>query len=424
MSQYQRMVSYLYRYEDGVKKNNVGYARIELRGDVCRVTVQLGDALAEQPEVAFFQQEPQGVRRISAGRLSKSGNIFRCRIETSSNNIMNSGALFSDMDGLIIYVRDSLYYATTWKEIQIHLDQGDQQEETRREVQPEQAVFPENDSMAQGNGTPSSESQQSKVSSQPQEVEQGQQDTQSQVQEKEIRQSQEFSGIQEEEGKQSQRSSRMQVVDFRQPQDSSQWKVVPSRQWEAASQNEEERMTGEESPAQPETHTEWEMQQPVQSEEEAPQNDPEVGAADVQKKNGAESDSVAACQCEACRQCPQQRRLGDFGRYILDMFPRMYPFEIDRMDECVRLELKDLGCLPVPYWSLAGNPFLLHGYYCYRHILFTRMGDGEYCIGVPGIYNQENQKQAKHCGFGQFKTLSEVSNRQGAFGYWLYPVKG
>lgn len=399
MSQYQRMVSYLYRYEDGVKKNNTGFARIELRGDICRVTVQLRDALTEQPEVAFFRQEPQGMQKIPVGHLSGSGNMFRCRIETSSNNVMSTGYLFSDMDGLIIYIRDSLYYATTWKEIRIHLGYEDQQEELQEvkqpesEEQPAQALSEEND--------------------QTEEAEDEQSDAFSSVQAADFQQSQEMSQPQKAEDQRSETSSSMQ----------------------------------------PEIHTEWEAQQPVQSGEEIFQqsafrnhdqrgNIPWTTSRNASRRAGQRSgwqnrqddfgqqeqkieaeNSVAACQWDACRQCPQQGRFGDFGRHILDMFPRMYPFEISRMNECVRLELKDIGCLPVPYWSLAGNPFLLHGYYCYRHILFTKLGEGEYCIGVPGIYNQENQKQADHCGFGKFKTLSDVPDRQGAFGYWLYPIR-
>ena len=67
---------------------------------------------------------------------------------------------------------------------------------------------------------------------------------------------------------------------------------------------------------------------------------------------------------------------------MLSVFPKMYPFEIDEMGECVRIDLKDIGNLPVAYWSLAGNPFLLRGYYCYRHLIFACIGRQEYAVGV------------------------------------------
>ncbi len=88
----------------------------------------------------------------------------------------------------------------------------------------------------------------------------------------------------------------------------------------------------------------------------------------------------------------------------------------------MRLDLKDIGNLPVKYWSLAGNPFLLHGYYCYRHLIFSQLGDGRYAVGVPGIYNEENKGRARECGLTEFQALSEVRDLQGAFGYWLYYV--
>lgn len=53
MKGYQRLVSYLYRYDNGVKGENVGYVRIELRGERCRVTTQLQDTLTVLPEMSF-----------------------------------------------------------------------------------------------------------------------------------------------------------------------------------------------------------------------------------------------------------------------------------------------------------------------------------------------------------------------------------
>ena len=92
------------------------------------------------------------------------------------------------------------------------------------------------------------------------------------------------------------------------------------------------------------------------------------------------------------------------------------------MGECVRIDLKDIGNLPVAYWSLAGNPFLLRGYYCYRHLIFTRMDGGGYAVGVPGIYSEDNGRWAEECRMTGFQPLSQVKDRHGAFGYWLYRV--
>ncbi len=74
------------------------------------------------------------------------------------------------------------------------------------------------------------------------------------------------------------------------------------------------------------------------------------------------------------------------GLHMMEKYPDMYPFDVQKMGRCVRIEPKDIGHLPITYWSLAGNRFLLHGYYCYRHLIFGRKQQGIYCLGVPGVY--------------------------------------
>ena len=41
LSDYKRIVSYIYDYQDGVKKSNVGFARVEARNDQCKITIHL-----------------------------------------------------------------------------------------------------------------------------------------------------------------------------------------------------------------------------------------------------------------------------------------------------------------------------------------------------------------------------------------------
>lgn len=120
-----------------------------------------------------------------------------------------------------------------------------------------------------------------------------------------------------------------------------------------------------------------------------------------------------------CGVCPFKRQNVDYGKRILLSFPTMRPFPEEKGSECVRLELQDIGCLPMKYWSLSGNRFLLHGYYCYRHLIFCQKGMGKYMLGVPGIYSDREQKNAVRFGFHSFQSIGEFGRQQGAFGYWL-----
>lgn len=120
-----------------------------------------------------------------------------------------------------------------------------------------------------------------------------------------------------------------------------------------------------------------------------------------------------------CGICPFKRKMYDYGKKILMTFPSMKPFQPGVAKACVRMELQDIGCLPIASWSLSGNRFLLHGYYCYRHLLFAQMEDGRYVLGVPGIYSDRERKNACRFGFSDFQSIGDFGMQQGAFGYWL-----
>lgn len=311
MSGYQRMVSYLYRYEKGAKEKNVGYARIESRNDQCRITVRFQDRITVSPRLSFFIQKEEGMLTIPVGKLMRNGSIFTGRVEISRTHIAGSEYSFEQMDGIYISGPEDVFYATTWKDIVIS-EQGISQKAETFEI-PEQ-IFP--------------------------------------------------------------------------------------KTTEAAGKLEQTNDAAEKS------------EQKVQMEQE-----PQMEASSVPAE---ECDRDVAKQGR--RQQGSKNRSQEFCEKMLRIFPKMYPFEAEGMGECVRIDLKDIGNLPVAYWSLAGNPFLLRGYYCYRHLIFTRMDGGGYAVGVPGIYSEDNGRWAEECRMTGFQPLSRVKDRHGAFGYWMYRI--
>lgn len=323
MSGYQRMVSYLYRYDKGIKGKNTGYARIERNDRRCRVTIRLQDTVSVSPSVFFFIQNDGGMQRIPAGKLARNGSGFAGRVETPVDRMAGSEYAFDQIDGIYLSGPENVFYATTWKDI------------TVSEAAPEKEAdgWKAEDDRDDGNRSDAG------------------------------------SGSEE---------SRSQAVNT----------------------------------ASTEIRQESERAEPVQRRQDA-LDDALQAATGLDEASSAEASSVEAC---SRRECP------DFGERMLSVFPKMYPFEIDEMGECVRIDLKDIGNLPVAYWSLAGNPFLLRGYYCYRHLIFACIGRQEYAVGVPGIYSEENSKWAKECRMLRFQPLSKVKDRHGAFGYWLIAV--
>ena len=317
------MVSYLYRYDKGIKGKNTGYARIERNDRRCRVTIRLQDTVSVSPSVFFFIQNEGGMQRIPAGKLARNGSGFAGRVETPVDRMAGSEYAFDRIDGIYLSGPENVFYATTWKDITVS------------------GAAPEKE--ADG------------------------------------------------------------------------WKAEDDRdagnRSDAGSGSEESRPQAVNT-ASTEIRQESERAEPVQRRQDA-LDDALQAATGLEEASSAE-----ACSVEAC----SRRERPDFGERMLSVFPKMYPFEIDEMGECVRIDLKDIGNLPVAYWSLAGNPFLLRGYYCYRHLIFACIGRQEYAVGVPGIYSEENSKWAKECRMLRFQPLSRVKDRHGAFGYWLIAV--
>lgn len=317
------MVSYLYRYDKGIKGKNTGYARIERNDRRCRVTIRLQDTVSVSPSVSFFIQNDGGMQRIPAGKLARNSSGFAGRVETPVDRMAGSEYAFDRIDGIYLSGPENVFYATTWKDITVS------------------GAAPEKE--ADG------------------------------------------------------------------------WKAEDDRdagnRSDAGSGSEESRPQAVNT-ASTEIRQESERAEPVQRRQDA-LDDALQAATGLEEASSAEASSVEACS---------RRERPDFGERMLSVFPKMYPFEIDEMGECVRIDLKDIGNLPVAYWSLAGNPFLLRGYYCYRHLIFACIGRQEYAVGVPGIYSEENSKWAKECRMLRFQPLSKVKDRHGAFGYWLIAV--
>ena len=107
---------------------------------------------------------------------------------------------------------------------------------------------------------------------------------------------------------------------------------------------------------------------------------------------------------------------------LLEEGLRMYPFEDDQVSACIRMEPQELGQLPMQYWYVMNNSFLLHGYYSYRHLILARMTDGQIILGVPGVNYERERLMAECFGFEHFKSVQKKENKGVVFGYWYMPL--
>ena len=110
---------------------------------------------------------------------------------------------------------------------------------------------------------------------------------------------------------------------------------------------------------------------------------------------------------------------------LMARFNRLYPFEDNEILLCVKIEPKDIGILPKELWPLSSNSFLLHGYYCYHHLILAKMkyrDKAVYILGVPGLYQHREQFMARMFGFDCFKSIKKREPKKGDFGYWYLQI--
>lgn len=352
MNQYERIVAYIHQYQEGNKGANVGYAKIEKRGDNCRIQVQMRSSyINKSPKIFLFKQLEWGITTVPVGEMTINGNELKYKGSTEVAKVFGSELSMDEVDGLLIYLHKELYFATSWKKDSIYLGDWNGEKRTERTATDVNSVDREEE----------------------------------QIKKEEVSRKENEAGIKGTRNE-ARKEQEMEISNLQEGRENKLENTQDRR--EKKQENETAKL----------------------------------GESREKQENQGENREVEAAQIQMqaiCGICPFKRQNMDYGKRILLSFPTMRPFPEEKGADCVRLELQDIGCLPMKYWSLSGNRFLLHGYYCYRHLIFCRKERGKYMLGVPGIYSDREEKNACRFGFESFQSIGGFGKQQGAFGYWL-----
>lgn len=393
MGRYERMICYLYEYQDGHKGSNVGYVKLEKRGEQCRVLIQMRRAdLATLPQAALFQQEKTGVLLIPIGVMRDNNGSMKGQYEGNVDNLAGTGLSLDDVHGVLVYAEEGHYFASTWNLEQIDARQlrwwqGDQHEDAgKAEALPEGGSETSQDMVISSDS--SNEAPQNKVVSSDSSNGTPQNTIISSDSSNETPQNMDVSADSSSE------TPRREVASSERGVNTPRKEVVSS----GSGSNIAQRFADHLASAQ-------------------------AGISRTPENASMErcSQSAEVTGQSICGSCPFQRKELDYGKKMLLTFPVMRPFGERYPGQCVRIEPQDIGCLPMRMWSLSGNPFLMQGYFQYRHLIFMEWEKG-YVIGVPGIYSNMMQSKAENAGFREFIAICGQKNCRGAFGYWLMPL--
>lgn len=350
---YQRLVSYIYSYPEGVKGRNVGFAKALVHQGQFKLSISLRGVKTDSPEMfgIYMMVTDGGYRLIKLGEcLVKVGQMEYSGV-FNPDNINETGYGFKDICGLAVAREDARYdcMMSMWKD---------------EDVTPDMLVFSGMDAKKQ--------------------VEAGI------VIKERMRQSEE-----KERGQQMSESV-----------------LAESLRSEPVSPELAESQTAESQTA--------ELQTGVTAESVSDTATEDIKAAGAAAKIPAETQHLQqkAHRADATQTDPFEK-LFVRADYI-------DAFDDDYFYDCIEVSPEMLKCLNQNEIDIAGNSFLLHGYYNFRHILFGRVRDNldntKYFIGVPGMYCNRERYMASMFGFNNFKKSHRSDYANPYFGYWYQEI--
>lgn len=150
---------------------------------------------------------------------------------------------------------------------------------------------------------------------------------------------------------------------------------------------------------------------------------PEEKAAGQHEERIADPDSKLAEYIEALQLekkakeqgVPNTPSLFDWKEYPTLPLPPSY-----MLDPSIKIKVEDLQNIPHVPENMKTNGFLLLNYGNYGHLMLCQHRQtNRIYLGVPGVFDNEKNFIAKLFGFRDFLTVPESCQKTGNFGYWI-----
>lgn len=136
----QRFVTYIYAYENNNKNQNVGFAKVDIRGDYCQVEIHLkrtGYTNVKCP-VYLFVRENEVIVGVEIGEIALVNGCGDFVRQLNCNGVGETPYCMKDMKGILIFLDNTVTFASQWDEKAIYRENFKPYEETK-EIPVEQA---------------------------------------------------------------------------------------------------------------------------------------------------------------------------------------------------------------------------------------------------------------------------------------------
>lgn len=130
----QRFVTYIYAYENNNKNQNVGFAKVDIRGDYCQVEIHLkrtGYTNVKCP-VYLFVRENEMIVGVEIGEIALVNGCGDFVRQLNCNGVGETPYCMKDMKGILIFLDDTVMFASQWDEKAIYRENFKPYEETKQ----------------------------------------------------------------------------------------------------------------------------------------------------------------------------------------------------------------------------------------------------------------------------------------------------
>ena len=118
MAGMKRFVTYIYSYEEKKKAGNTGFAKIEIRGDECRLEIHLREVFTKQGacKVYLFREDDGNIEGVSLGEMQLRNGAGDFGVAFRISKIRNTPFHFNDFEGIFLLGEDGRIFMSRWKE--------------------------------------------------------------------------------------------------------------------------------------------------------------------------------------------------------------------------------------------------------------------------------------------------------------------
>ena len=443
MADYQRILSYLYRYEKAEKKECFGFVKAEQKSGSLKLTIQIDDERLLQGmelKLCFYERQGESWQVWQLDTLITQEHKEEIHL-TYPAAMLPAGFRIKGQSGVLLYYQDAFYYGSVWIGEEIPA-------ETLEPLRWHKIVNSAKDK-SQMQENKSGKDIAGKISEKQTETEKIIPDKMSEKQKVSTRnitdemlqeQQESEENILEEKGQINTES--FEEKDFQKRAENKIENIkseenLPDSENDIAHSNntniEESVKIKEfsEDGIESKNKSELEQKSELKTDSEIESKTELKTDSEIESKTELKTDAEMEPQIKIKAETEPE------ATSVVDNFEKMWINAMKKNPsvdnifntafyEGCRISTADLAQFGEEASVLKSNQFLLKGYGRYHHILAGKVryaGEERYCIGVPGIYENREKYMAEIYQFPVFLSLTENRMKTGSFGYWLYLLR-